>query len=75
MAVRNDVPIDVVATTEPLELVERSADVTPIIARFVVVAAVVVVLLKSAFTKCEVDDAKIPACAQIGDDVAAESKE
>ena len=40
------------------------------IARLVVVALVVVELVKSALVKCEVDDAKIPPCAEIGVEVA-----
>jgi hypothetical protein len=58
---------EVVATTEPLAFVVRSAEGTLVTASAVVVAAV-----KSALTKCEVDDAKIPFCAQSGEVVAAE---
>ena len=39
--------------------------------KFVVVAFVVVALMKSAFAKCEVEEAKSPACAQSAVVVAA----
>ena len=57
---------DVVPTTAPLAFVVRSAD-----GRFVRPSVDVVAFVKSALTKCEVEDAKIPFCAQSGEVVAA----
>ena len=42
-----------------------------VVLRFVVVAEVIVAVDASKLTKCEVEDAKMPDCAQIGEVVAA----
>ena len=72
----------VVACATPLLLVDRTVAGRSETVRLLVEAvanvarpdtpkAVVVALIKSADTKCEVEDAKTPACAQTGDEVAA----
>ncbi len=63
----------IAATTAPLLKVLSSDEATPVIARLVVVALVEVELVKSAFTKCEVDEAKMPFWAKSGEVVAAVS--
>lgn len=60
------VEMEVVAMTEPRELVARRPERTLVTARLVVVACA-----KSAFAKCEVEEAKMPDCAQSGEVVAA----
>ncbi len=62
---------EVVATTRPFASVARSDEGTPVIARFVVVALVVVLFLEIVLSKYDVDDAKTPLFAQMGEVVAA----
>ena len=56
-----------VAIEETTPLVARRSPVSEPIPRLVVVA-----LVKSALTKCDVVEAKIPFCAKSGEEVAAE---
>ena len=58
----------IAATIEPREFVLRRDEVTPVIANTDEVASI-----KSTFAKCEVDEAKIPLCAEMGEEVAAVS--
>ena len=58
-------------TTSPFTLVVRSAEASELMAKVVDVALVVVLFEASKFTKCDVEEAKIPACAQMAVPVAA----
>lgn len=71
MAVKYEDASDVVAPTVPFALVARRAFGRLVIAKVVVVAFVVVAFSALTFTKYDVDDAKRPLCAHIGEVVAA----
>ena len=58
--------IESVEVAETVPLIACSGPVSEPIANVVVVA-----LIKSAFVKCEVLEAKTPCCAQKGEEVAA----
>ena len=71
MFVRYEDESEVVATTLPFASVPSNEEGSEVIARFVVVALVVVLFPVMVLVKYEVEDAKSPLFAQMGDEVAA----